>query len=163
MQLQADGTNYTGFRLRIRPVSNQLSIDNMSDPMPRGQNFHPIPVVLLSDFLRHSQRVLEHTVTAEQIVVAVRRGIHHQVSLKRKRPFVFSDGFAPKRNSRMHFARDQSTLKDQSEIPKRLLCQQISTGLRRVFLRIATNDDAIFYGKVFVRETYPTVQIFTVE
>ena len=131
--------------------------------MPGGQDLHPIPVVLLSDFLRHTQRILEHTVAAKQVVVTIRGRIHHQMSLKRKRPFVFSDGFAPERNAGVHFTCDQTALKDQSKVLVSLFRQQVRAGLRCILLRVPPDDNAVFDGEVIVRESIPAIKVPAVE
>ena len=163
MELKADGTSNTGFRLRIRPVGDKLAVDHMTDAMTCGQNLHAIPVMLLANSLRHTKRILEHAVATEQVIVSVGRRIHHEMSLKRKRSLVFGHGFAPERDAGVHFTRDQTAFKDQSKVLVGFLRQQIGTGLRSILLPVPADDDAIFDGEILVREPFPPIQIFAVE
>ena len=77
MLLQSDRTLLTKFRVRIGPIGDQVPIDHMPDPMADREDLHPIPIMLISNSLGETQSVLEDTVAAEQIVVAIICRIHH--------------------------------------------------------------------------------------
>ena len=133
--------------------------------MTDGQNFHPVPIVLLAGLLGNSALVPIDAVASVQVIVSVVGREHDQMTHVAVRVSFLLDGLSPKRDARVHFAGDKFALENQSKIAVLLFRDQVRTGRRSVIFVVLGNDDAppLVNGEVFFRLPLPAAEVFSAE